>query len=44
MAKIIEIFRFHHNWMGKRDVKITPAEKLGIARGRIYERDLFGAE
>lgn len=43
MAKIVEIFRFHHNWMGQRATKETPAQKLGIAKGRIYERDLFGA-
>ena len=41
-AKIIEIYRFHHNWMGTRQTRQTPAMKLGLATGRIYERDLFG--
>jgi hypothetical protein len=39
---IIEIYRFHHYWMGTRQTKRTPAIKLGLAKGRIYERDLFG--
>lgn len=42
LVKIIEIYRFHHNWMGTRQTKRTPAMKLGLAKGRIYERDLFG--
>ncbi|WP_297341074.1 hypothetical protein [Pseudophaeobacter sp.] len=42
LAKIIEIYRFHHNWMGTRQTKRTPAMKMGIAKGKIYERDLFG--
>ncbi|RAK07144.1 hypothetical protein ATI53_11111 [Salipiger aestuarii] len=41
-VKIIEICRFHHNWMGSRDTKRTPAMKLGLAKGKVYERDLFG--
>ncbi|WP_375261262.1 hypothetical protein [Palleronia sp.] len=42
LTRIVEIYRFHHNWMGTRQTKQTPAMKLGIAKGRIYERDLFG--
>lgn len=42
MVKIVEIYRFHHNWMGTRKTKQTPAMKLGIAKGKIYERDVFG--
>ncbi|GHE04175.1 hypothetical protein GCM10008024_30280 [Allgaiera indica] len=42
LTKIIEIYRFHHNWMGTRQTKRTPAMKLGLAKGKIYERDLFG--
>lgn len=42
LVKIIEIYRFHHNWMGTRQTKQTPAMKLGLAKGRVYERDLFG--
>ena len=42
LIKISETYRFHHNWMGTRQTKKTPAMKLGLAKGRIYERDLFG--
>ncbi len=42
LVKIIEIYRFHHNWMGTRQTRRTPAMKLGLAKGRTYERDLFG--
>ena len=42
LEKIIEIYRFTRNWMGSRQTKKTPAMKLGLARGKIYERDLFG--
>jgi hypothetical protein len=42
LIKIIEIYRFHHVWIGTRQTKRTPAMKLGLARGRINERDLFG--
>ena len=42
LVKIIEIYRFHHNWMGTRDTKRTPAMKLSLAKGKVYERDLFG--
>lgn len=41
MAKIIEIYRFVHNWMGSHKTKETPAMKLGLAKGRIYAKDLF---
>jgi len=42
MMKVIEIYRFHHNWMGTRKPKQTPAMKIGLAKGRIYVPDLFG--
>jgi hypothetical protein len=42
MVKIIEIYRFAHNWLGDRRTKETPAMRLGLAKGKIYERDLFG--
>lgn len=42
LIKITEIYRFHHNWMGTRDTKRTPAMKLGLAKGKIYERDILG--
>ncbi|WP_156945892.1 hypothetical protein [Roseicyclus elongatus] len=41
MVKIIEIYRFVHNWMGHHKTKETPAMKLGLAKGRIYAKDLF---
>ncbi len=40
MVKMTEIYRFHHNWVGDGK-KETPAMKLGLARGRIYERDFL---
>ncbi|WP_273524681.1 hypothetical protein [Rhodosalinus sediminis] len=40
--KVLEIYRFKHNWMGSRHTTKTPAMKLGVAAGKIYERDLFG--
>ena len=42
LAKILEIYRFKHNWMGSRGTTETPAMRLGFAAGLIYERDLFG--
>ena len=41
LCKVIEIYRFKHNWMGSRSTEATPAMKLGLAAGRVYERDLF---
>lgn len=41
MAKIIEIYRFVHNWMGNHKTKETPAMRLGLAKGKIYAKDLF---
>ena len=40
MVKLAAIYRFHHNWVGdgKKD---TPSMKIGLARGRIYERDFI---
>lgn len=40
MAKLIAIYRFHHNWVGDGR-KDTPAMRIGLARGRIYERDFL---
>lgn len=42
LVKVIEIYRFHHNWMGTRKIRRTPAMKLGLAKGKIYPRDLLG--
>ena len=44
MAKVIEIYRFAHNWLGDRKTKETPAMRLGLAKGKIYEPDLFGQQ
>lgn len=41
LLKVVEIYRFYHNWMGGPKIKRTPAMRLRIARGKIYERDLF---
>lgn len=41
MVKLIEIYRFAHNWLGDSRTKETPAMRLGLAHGRIFERDLF---
>lgn len=43
LEKIMTIYRFHHNWMGSRKTQRTPAMKIGLAKGKIYERDLFGS-
>lgn len=42
LVKVIEIYRFHHYWMGTRKTKRTPAMKLGVAKAKIYPRDLLG--
>lgn len=41
MVKIVDIYRFTHNWMGKRTTKETPAMKLGLARGKVNAKELF---
>lgn len=41
MAKMVQIYRFYHNWCDPGDDKKTPAMRLGLARGRIYERDFL---
>jgi len=41
LLKVVDIYRFYHNWMGGSRIKSTPAIQLGLARGKIYERDLF---
>ena len=40
MAKLVEIYRFTHNWMGNGKAE-TPAMRLGLAKGRIYDRDFL---
>ncbi len=43
VPKLATILRFYHNYMLPRGKeKATPAMKLGLARGIVYERDLFG--
>lgn len=41
MVKIIEIYRFVHNWMGSTKTKETPAMKLGLARGKMRANEFF---
>lgn len=41
MVKLAEIYRFYHNWCDTGEDKKTPAMRLGLARGRIYERDFL---
>ncbi|MBC7144887.1 MAG: IS1 family transposase [Thioclava marina] len=41
MHKITEIYRFYHNWCELGEDRKTPAMRLGLARGRIYERDFL---
>jgi hypothetical protein len=42
VPKLATILRFYHNYMLPRGKeKMTPAMKLGVAKGVVYERDLF---
>ncbi len=41
LAKLVDIYRFYHNWMEPGADKETPALRIGLARGRVYERDLL---
>lgn len=41
MVKIVDIYRFTHNWMGKKTTKKTPAMKLGLAKGKVDAKELF---
>jgi len=41
LAKVAQIYRFYHNWCDPGDDKKTPAMRIGLARGRIYERDFM---
>ncbi len=41
MVKIIEIYRFVHNWIGSSKTKETPAMKLGLARGKMRLSEFF---
>ncbi len=42
LLKIIEIHRFHHNWMRALNTKRPPAIQSSLANGKLYERDIFG--
>lgn len=42
VPKLATILRFYHNYMLPGDDKKTPAMRLGLAKGLVYERDLFG--
>ena len=41
LSKLVEIYRFYHNWMEPGVDGKTPAMRIGLARGKIYERDLM---
>lgn len=41
LSKLVEIYRFYHNWMEPGVDGKTPAMRIGLAKGRIYERDLL---
>lgn len=41
MVKLVEIYRFAHNWLAAKGRKSTPAMKLGLAKGPIDLKDLF---
>lgn len=41
LSKLVEIYRFYHNWMEPGMDGETPAMRIGLARGRVYERDLL---
>lgn len=43
IPKLATILRFYHNYMLVGEDKQTPAMRLGLAKGRVYERDLFAA-
>jgi transposase-like protein len=43
IPKLATILRFYHNYMLPGADKQTPAMRLGLAKGRVYERDLFAA-
>ena len=44
VVKIINILRFYYNFMVTGADDRPPAMRLGLARGVIYERDLFALE
>jgi len=41
LCKLVEVYRFYHNWIEPGVDGRTPAMRIGLARGRIYERDLL---
>ncbi len=41
MTKVIEIYRFVHNWMGSSKTQQTPAMKMGLARGKMRASEFF---
>lgn len=40
VMKIVNILRFAHNYMDLLNDKVSPATKLGLTKGFIYDRDL----
>ena len=41
MVKVVEIYRFVHNWMGSSKTKETPAMQMGLARGKMRANEFF---
>jgi hypothetical protein len=41
LAKMVEIYRFYYDWMGPGANGKTPAMRIALSRGRVYERDLL---
>ena len=41
VPKLVTILRFYHNWMLAGRDGMTPAMRIGLAKGLIYPRDLF---
>jgi len=41
ICRIIEIYRFKHNWMGASATVKVPEMRLNISAVNMHERDLF---
>jgi hypothetical protein len=42
--KLATVLRFYHNYSLPGDDKKMPAMRLGLSKGRVYERDLFAVQ
>lgn len=41
IVKLLDIFRVYYNYVGRGDIKTTPAMKLGLAKGLISMEDII---